>query len=181
LGATIWGFARITVGQIFLAAIIGSKHVSRLEQTPLWHANLFPLVLLIVFLAITVVAFRKGPPAYRVFTVFAVLIYASALWSPVISTTQPQWDALEVPGAGRRPPPRHPPRRASAHPALGDRRADGLGISARTRNAFRRGGGTIRHGAGGDEDDLSGGAGSECMAVFSNEKVKESSYFFEKK
>jgi hypothetical protein len=102
LGASIWGFARITVGQIFLAAIIGSKHVSRLEQTPLWHANPFPLVLLIVFLAITVLAFRKGPPAYRVFTVFAVLIYASALWSPVISTTQPQWDALEVPGAGSR-------------------------------------------------------------------------------
>jgi len=102
LGATLAGFARIAVGQIFLAAIIGSKHVSRLEQTPLWHYDIFPLVLLVVFLAIFVMAFRRGPHAYRVFTVFAVLIFASAMWSPVISTTQPQWDALEVPGAGSR-------------------------------------------------------------------------------
>ena len=102
LGATLTGFARITVGQIFLAAIIGSKHVSRLEQMPLWHADIFPLLLLIVFLAVMQLAFRKGPPAYRVFTIFAVLIFASALVSPVISNTQPQWDALEVPGAGSR-------------------------------------------------------------------------------
>jgi hypothetical protein len=102
LGASLGGFARIVVGQIFLAAIAGAGHVSAFEQSGLWHHPAFPLLMLLVFLGVLLVAAIRGNPPFRLFLLFSALILASALWSPVISNTQPQWDALEVPGAGSR-------------------------------------------------------------------------------
>jgi hypothetical protein len=102
LGASISAFARILVGQVFLAGIAGAGVVARFETTALWQDNLCPEALLVVFLAIVAVAFARGGEAYRLFVAFAALIMAAALWSPVISNTQPQWIALEVPGAGSR-------------------------------------------------------------------------------
>ncbi len=103
LGATFGGFARILTSQIFLAGLAGAAHINRLVETPIWqHSDILPDVLVVFFLALTLTAFVKGPAYYKKFCILAGLILASALWSPVISTTQPQWIALEVPGAGSR-------------------------------------------------------------------------------
>jgi hypothetical protein len=102
LGACVSAFARIVVGQVFLAGVAGAGMVARLEPSALWQNNLCPEVLLVVFFGIVGVAFVRGPEVHRLFVVFAAVILAAALWSPVISNTQPQWIALETPGAGSR-------------------------------------------------------------------------------
>jgi hypothetical protein len=102
LGASFAGLARILVGQVFLAGMAGAGEMTRFETTAIWRNNLFVEALLVIFLAIMGFAVLKGPRAFRLFAVFAALVLASALVSPVISTTQPQWDALELPGAGSR-------------------------------------------------------------------------------
>ncbi len=102
LGASFAGLARILVGQVFLAGIVGAGEMTRFEPSSIWRSDFFVVAILIVFLAIMGFAFFKGPRAFRLFVLFATLVLASALVSPVISTTQPQWDALETPGAGSR-------------------------------------------------------------------------------
>jgi hypothetical protein len=102
LGASFSGFARIVVGQVFMAGIIGAGHMTRIEQSGLWQHHIIPEALLLAGCAVMLAAFIRGGPAYRIFVVFAAAVLASALISPVISNTQPQWDALEVPGAGSR-------------------------------------------------------------------------------
>jgi len=102
LGASLPGLARIVVGQVFFAALVGAGNLSRLQQMDFWQSPLCLEALLLLFLALVVIAVPKGPPVFRHFLLFAVLILISALWSPVSSTTQPQWDSLEVPGAGSR-------------------------------------------------------------------------------
>jgi hypothetical protein len=102
LGASFSGFARIVVGQVFMAGIIGAGHMTRIEESGLWQHPIVPDVLLVAGCAVMLAAFMKGETAYRTFVIFAAAVLASALISPVISNTQPQWDALEVPGAGSR-------------------------------------------------------------------------------
>jgi len=102
LGATIGGFARIVVGQVFMAGILGAGHMARIEQSSLWRHDIVPEALLVGFGAAMLLAFITGGPAYRMLVVFAAGVLGAALISPVISNTQPQWDALEVPGAGSR-------------------------------------------------------------------------------
>jgi hypothetical protein len=102
LGASFTGLAHILLGQIFLAGLVGAGHVFHLQTLPFWHSRICLGVMLLGFLGVVALAFWKGTPVFRQFTILAILIMATALWSPVISTTQPQWDALEVPGAGSR-------------------------------------------------------------------------------
>jgi hypothetical protein len=102
LGASVAGFARILAGQVFMAGIIGAGHVARLEESRFWHHAIVPETIVALCGCVMLVAFVKGGPAYRALVLFAAMILGAALVSPVISNTQPQWDALEVPGAGSR-------------------------------------------------------------------------------
>jgi hypothetical protein len=102
LGASFVGLAQIIVGQVFLAALVGAGNLSRIQHMGFWQSPFCLEALLVLFLALLFVAVAKGPPVFRHFVLLAALILIAALGSPVGSTTQPQWDALEVPGAGSR-------------------------------------------------------------------------------
>jgi len=102
LGASFAGLARIVVGQVCLAALIGARYLSRLQHMEFWRSSFWLETMLALFLAVLLRALLKGPPLFRHFLLFSTLILASALWSPVCSATQPQWQVMEIPGAGGR-------------------------------------------------------------------------------
>ena len=102
LGGDLAVLARITVSQIFLGGMVGIRWISHLAQLQAWRNNLLFEILQFFSLLLIALAFFRGPDLYRKFLLFAALVIAVSLASPVASGTTPQWQALEVPGSGSR-------------------------------------------------------------------------------
>lgn len=103
-GATMDRLLSILGGQVFLSSILGVRTSINLffNHSP----YLFPLeiVALVIGLAITLYAFRRGPAALKVFLAFAAGAFTLALIRPVATTAggMEQWAKLQVPGVGNR-------------------------------------------------------------------------------
>jgi len=93
LGAGPTFFFRILGRHIFAGPIFGTNGFEWLDSHRLWKdgsiiiVNLFGLVL-------AVYAFLKARFELRLFMIFAVSIFAVALYSPAVSPVPPQWGAM---------------------------------------------------------------------------------------
>jgi len=103
-GATIERLLSILGGQVFLSSLLGVR-----TSIKLFFAHspyLFPLemVSLVVGLAVSLYAFRRGPTSLKLLVSFAAAVFALALLRPVATTggAFEQWAKLEVPGVGNR-------------------------------------------------------------------------------
>jgi hypothetical protein len=102
LGANLTRFVHILADQIFLGGMIGGKLVAHLTDSPIWM-QLWPALLVsLVGLGLAVLAFVQGPTAHRQFIIFATLILASSLASPMVTASDPQWHRMQFPGNGGR-------------------------------------------------------------------------------
>jgi hypothetical protein len=102
LGAGIITLARILSFQIILGASLGIRLLIRFSGSWVWRIDAVPIVITLVSGVLTSVALRRGSSLLRKGLVYAALMLAAALISPVISTTEPQWPQMTLPNAGNR-------------------------------------------------------------------------------
>jgi hypothetical protein len=102
LGVAAGRALHIATNQIFAGGIIGASHVAALMSRPWWVSAYSALVITFVGCGLVAVAWAQGPTPYRQFALFCALIFLTALISPMVSSTVPQWLAMETPGAGDR-------------------------------------------------------------------------------
>jgi hypothetical protein len=102
LGASVMQLARILADQVFWGGMIGSKLVGQLQPDPWWRDGAVPAAMALLGMAVVTLAFWRGPGVYRKFSIFAGLILAAGLISPVISIGKSQWAPLDFPGIGCR-------------------------------------------------------------------------------
>jgi hypothetical protein len=98
LGADLPTLAHIIAIQIILGAMLGIRVLQRVSGH--LDAILVPITLLGGFLG--AVALYRGGRLPRQAFFFATLVLATALISPVVSLTEPQWPLLTHPGLGNR-------------------------------------------------------------------------------
>jgi hypothetical protein len=101
LSASVLGFCRIIGFQIVAPVFWGSNPVLSLADTPRLPTAL-GVALTVLGSALMAYVFWRGNTAVRCFLVFAALQLAASLISPLASATEPQWIALERPGATHR-------------------------------------------------------------------------------
>ena len=101
LGATPELLAKLLGGQVFLGALIGQKGYELISSHSLAFSVLTILVA-IAGIALFLFCLLNAPLELRLFTIFAALIFAASIRSPVGSLTIPQWQALSFPGVGGR-------------------------------------------------------------------------------
>ncbi len=88
LGATPAIFARLLGGQVYLGALLGQHSLPA-------HKNIVLLAIVAVLgTAILVYCFIKSGTELKLFILFAVLVFAASLRSPMVSLTVPQWQVL---------------------------------------------------------------------------------------
>ncbi len=102
LGVTLDRLFHIFADQIVLGGTIGGANVDLLLMQHWWLHTLPPALCCLAAVGLGIVAFIKGPDAYRQLVVLSALIMASALQSPMISEVMPQWDPMQRPGIGDR-------------------------------------------------------------------------------
>ena len=102
LGVTLDRLFHILADQIVLGGTIGGANVSTLLAQHWWLHTLPPALCCLAAVALGLVAFIKGPDAYRQLVVLSALIMASALRSPMITEVMPQWYPMQYPGIGDR-------------------------------------------------------------------------------
>jgi hypothetical protein len=102
LGATLSRLSHILADQIFVGGIVGGKTVGHLMNNGLWMQLWPAFSVCIAGLALVALAFARGPTPHRQFVVFAALIFASGLSSPMVTNIGPQWDPMQYPGIGGR-------------------------------------------------------------------------------
>jgi hypothetical protein len=102
LGANFNRFAHIFADQIILGGMLGSALVWRLLTHVLWQDGWAAGGVCVIAAAMGLAAFIKGPNAYRQLVVLSVLIMASALKSPMVTSSGPQWEQMQYPGIGDR-------------------------------------------------------------------------------
>jgi hypothetical protein len=98
LGASFNRLVHIVADQVLLGGIVGSGAVDRLMAHAWWMGVWPAAVVCLVGLGVWTAAWQRGPPAFRQFTAFAVLLIAAALASPVGA----QWGPLQTPSIGGR-------------------------------------------------------------------------------
>jgi hypothetical protein len=104
-GATLARFIGILGGQVFASLTVGMKTMLLLYLTGdrhfLFWAEVFAAL---VGFAIMAYSLRYGPLELKLFLLFAALVFASALWNPLIDpmNRNPQWELLQFPGLGNR-------------------------------------------------------------------------------
>jgi hypothetical protein len=101
LGATPGLFVRILSSQVFLGTLIGQRGLERIVSPSGWY-GVVSFGIAIIGLAMIINALFRGPMELRLFIIFAALIFGTALISPQVSYTIPQWQALSSPGGGGR-------------------------------------------------------------------------------
>mgnify|MGYP001626234650 CR=1 FL=1 len=97
LGASIKGFATIFVNNIFIGGTFG-----RLEKPFVLTIDNHVYAIFVFFFVIFFMAFVLGDKIYKEFVFFSAAIIGTALISPMVSLTQPQWPLMETIGAGDR-------------------------------------------------------------------------------
>ena len=96
LKASFDRLVHILANQVVLGGVIGAHDVRRLLTWHLW-LHTWPAALCCAGAAVLgVVAFVRGPVAYRQFAMLAALIMASGLKSPMVSLSA-QWMAMQDP------------------------------------------------------------------------------------
>jgi hypothetical protein len=98
LGADLPTLARIIAVQVILGASLGIRVMTRLAG----HLDAFLGTVTLLGGILGVVALYRGRPLLRQAFFVATLVLATALISPVVSLTEPQWPLLTSPGAGNR-------------------------------------------------------------------------------
>ncbi len=102
LGAGPRMLARIVSGQVLLGAELGYKTFGTLTSQAIWQSNVLPLATVSAGAAVCAVALIRGKSDLRKLALFAGLVFASALLSPQVSATSPQWAAMTLPLMGNR-------------------------------------------------------------------------------
>lgn len=101
LGASVLGFCRIFAFQIFVPVFWGANDSMRLEQHPQW-LSFVSCAVTVAGVAFLAYVFVRGSTEMRCFLLFVALQLAASLASPLASATEPQWVALQRPGATHR-------------------------------------------------------------------------------
>ena len=102
LGAGPRMLARIVATQVLLGAELGYYAISSLPARAFWQSNVLPVALAALAAVLAVVALLRGTRLLRQFALFAGLVLLSALASPQVSSTAPQWQVMTVPPMGNR-------------------------------------------------------------------------------
>lgn len=93
LGVGFSSFFRITGRHLFVSPIIGSRGFNVVYKFSLWNDLSIILVNLFGFLSIGY-ALLKSSIELRLFIFYSVLIFAGAIYSPAVTATPPQWEAM---------------------------------------------------------------------------------------
>jgi hypothetical protein len=102
LGAGVIILARILALQVILGATLGLDILLVISRSRLWRIDAVPLAITLTAAVLAIIALQRGSPLLRKGLVFAALMLAAALISPVVSLTEPQWVMMTLPGAGNR-------------------------------------------------------------------------------
>jgi hypothetical protein len=97
LGCSIKSFTTIFVNNIFIGGIFG-----RIGKPYILSIDNHVYVVFCFFFALVFMAFILGDKVYKEFVYFSAAIIGTALISPMVSQTQPQWPLMETMGAGDR-------------------------------------------------------------------------------
>lgn len=88
LGATWNRFLQMLARQIYLAALLGEPSIAA-------HRSFLVLSgVALLGTCIIVYCLIKAPLELKLFIVFSLLVFAASLRSPIVSTTEPQWQVL---------------------------------------------------------------------------------------
>lgn len=97
LGATPSRLVAIIARQVFAGAVLGFNHYLRWPQGVVLEALVFA-----AGMAVLGYVLLRRPGELRLLVLFAAVLLAGALVSPVVSNTEPQWQAMTHAGAGNR-------------------------------------------------------------------------------
>ncbi len=97
LGASMKSFATIFVNNIFIGGTLG-----RLAKPFISSIDNHVYAIFYFFFALILIAFIFGNKIYKEFLFFSLSIIVTALISPMVSLTQPEWPLMETIGAGDR-------------------------------------------------------------------------------
>jgi hypothetical protein len=98
LGASPSLFVKITSGQIFISSLIGKEGYGVVSN---WDF-IFYLLVFLLGAGIILWAFINGTSRFRLFLIFVGMVYLAGLFSPMASTTKPQWSIMLLPGNATR-------------------------------------------------------------------------------
>jgi len=102
LGAGPRMFARVVSLQVIFGAELGFRTLGRITVLRVWQDNLLPVAVTLSAALLTGMALWRGAPLLRKFVLFCSLLLASALLSPQVSLTEPQWLMMTIPPLGNR-------------------------------------------------------------------------------
>jgi len=102
LGVGVITLARILALQIILGASLGLHNMLWISKSWVWSIRAVPVAITLIGGFLCVIALRRGNALLQKSFVYATLMFAAALISPVISLTEPQWPLMTLPGAGTR-------------------------------------------------------------------------------
>ncbi len=100
LGATWNLLARIIAGQVVVGSLVGMNGYAHIYNSYLWIHTPLPDVVTLIAGVLLVWAFIKGPDILKGLILFAAITMAASLRDPLLSTTEPQWLIMLMPGAG---------------------------------------------------------------------------------
>jgi hypothetical protein len=102
LGANVTSFARMVAIQVVVGLLLGVRTMSSIVRTSSWQQHNWPwVVLTTTYVALILVAFRRGQFLLRAFLVYGTALFAAELASPV-GLNGPQWPRMSVPLVGER-------------------------------------------------------------------------------
>lgn len=101
LGASLSRFSRILAFQVFVPVFRGTNNSAEFARRPLLLLVLSYL-LTALGLAVLTYVFVRGGLEIRCMLLFAAVVLAASLASPLASPNEPQWEALQRPGSTHR-------------------------------------------------------------------------------
>lgn len=102
LGASVASFLKLISGQIFISGIFGLSFYKNIYQSTIWNNEAIFEVVGVIGILFLAYVFWKSFLELRLFILFSSLILLTALISPQVSRSNPQWEDMLKPEAGNR-------------------------------------------------------------------------------
>ena len=101
LGANLINFFKILAGDVFVTGIYGLNHYQHLTHSHAWKDGTLPVIFGTAGIILLGYIFWKSTIELRLFIIYAFMILAAGMASPMVSLDKPQWQ-LMAGGSGNR-------------------------------------------------------------------------------